>query len=87
MEQADPQRGGVDGPVVDGRQGVHLRRRPVVIGLAADLVEHLAGLLARPGVGRPALTTSQGLEGAESEIGAEREQHAGGPDRVPAEQG
>ena len=91
MQQADPQRRGVDRAVVDGRQGEDgLAMSSPAEGVVASrfppqLVEDLAGLFAGQGVDYAALAPGERAQRAEGEVAAERQQHARRPDRVPAE--
>ena len=77
VQQRDPQRCRVDGAVVPFRPG---RADP-------HLVQDLARLLLRARVGAGALPAGQRAQRAGGEIGAERQRHACGPERVAAEQG
>ena len=90
VQQQDPQRGGVHRAVVGGRQP----QRPaqlvalVVLGLGGpDLVQDLARLLGRVRVHPAALPAGQGAQRAAGQPGAQRQQHPGREQAVPAEQG
>ncbi len=86
-----PQRGGVDGAVVDRRQGpvdpVGGVRLPERERRAAHLVEDLAGLLRGVRVGPRALPVRQDPQRRGGEVGGDRQHHPRRPQAVPAEQG
>ena len=82
VQQADPQRGGVDGAVVPGGQSPG----PLPPG-RAQLVQDLARRLAGGRVDPAALAPGQRAQRARGQRPAEGQQQPGGPDAVPAEQG
>ncbi|OIQ81483.1 hypothetical protein GALL_367410 [mine drainage metagenome] len=84
VQEADPQRSGVDRPVVDGRKftATVAEVDRLVPHLVQDLPRLLGGLVIDDG----ALVGRKHAQSARSELGAERQQHARRPKRVTPEQ-